>query len=226
MSALLVVNCVMADAPRREFDDVIVPRLVERWAGEHRVARLADGDALERRRGDTHLLLSGSELSAARANPRDAELEELIRAFVEADGAVLGICYGHQMVARALGGACRRAAAPEFGWRRVRRVPNALWAGMADSIAVHSHYDEVCALPKDFEVIAESDDCAVQAFQVAGTRVWGTQFHPEQPFTEGDAMLRANLASEALAPTHWADELEDPALVDGNLRLFDNWFGA
>ena len=226
MSRLLVVNCIAAEAPRREFDDAVLPRLLTRWSGARRVVHLTEGDALRREADDTHLILTGSELSAARDNPRDEDLMALIRSFVEADRTVFGICYGHQMVARALGGRCRRAARPEFGWRRVERVANELWDGMEDSIAVHSHYDEVHDLPGDFDVIASTPDCDVQAFHLRGTRVWGTQFHPEQPYELGDAMLQANLASEALAPSHWLNELDDPRAVDGNLRLFDNLFGS
>lgn len=226
MSRLLTINCIAAAAPRRDFDDKVLPRVLTRWNGEQRVAHLVSDAALPVHDGFTHLLLNGSELSAAQQNPHDADLIRCIRSFVDAGKPVYGICYGHQMIARALGGACRRAAVPEFGWRRVHRADNRLWAGLDDMITVHSHYDEVHDLPPTFDVIASTDDCAVQAIQLRGAAVWGTQFHPEFSAAAGTAMLQENLRTEALAPAHFVDELDDPALVDANLTLFDNFFAS
>lgn len=221
---LLTINCIAADAPRRDFEESILPRVLTRWSGDHRVAQLMSKDRLPTHADFTHLLLNGSELSAAQSNPRDDDLIGCIRSFVDAGKPIYGICYGHQMIARALGGACRRAAVPEFGWRRVRRADNPLWAGVDDLITVHSHYDEVHDLPSDFEVTAATDDCAVQAFQVRGAPIFGTQFHPEFSATAGKSMLQDNLRTEALAPLHFIDELEDPSVVDNNLQLFANFF--
>ncbi|MCA8978653.1 MAG: gamma-glutamyl-gamma-aminobutyrate hydrolase family protein [Planctomycetes bacterium] len=226
MTSLLTINCIAAEAPRRDFDEHVLPRVLTRWSGEHRVAHLVSDEVLPTHDGYSHLLLNGSELSAARENPRDTDLIRCIRSFADADKPVYGICYGHQMIARALGGACRRAAVPEFGWRRVRRVDNPLWRGLEDMITVHSHYDEVHDLPDAFEVIASTDDCDVQAFQLRGARVWGTQFHPEFSASAGTAMLQDNLRTEALAPRHFVDELDDPVLVEANLALFANFFAS
>ena len=226
MSSLLTINCIAAEAPRREFDEQVLPRVLTRWGGEQCVAHLVSDELLPAHDRFTHLLLNGSELSAARENPHDADLIRCIRAFADAGKPIYGICYGHQMVARALGGSCRRAAVPEFGWRRVRRVENPLWAGIDDMITVHSHYDEVHELPATFDVIAATDDCAVQAFQLRGAAVWGTQFHPEFSAAAGTAMLQENLRTEPLAPRHFVDELDDPALVEANLTLFANFFAS
>jgi GMP synthase-like glutamine amidotransferase len=226
VKSLLTINCIAAEAPRREFDDQVLPRVLTRWDGASRTAHLVSDDRLPSADGYTHLLLNGSELSAAQQNPHDDDLIRCIREFAAADKPIYGICYGHQMVARALGGACRRAAVPEFGWRRVQRVDNTLWAGLDDLITVHSHYDEVHDLPADFEVIASTDDCAVQAFQVRGRPIWGTQFHPEFSFEDGTRMLQENLRTEALAPSHWLDELDGAQSVDENLTLFANFFGT
>jgi len=224
VSVLLTINCIAAEAPRRDFDDHVLPRVLTRWDGEARTAHLVSDERLPSADGFSHLLLNGSELSAAQQNPHDADLIRVIREFADAGKPIYGICYGHQMVARALGGACRRAAVPEFGWRRVKQVDNALWSGVDDLITVHSHYDEVHDLPSDFDVIASTADCAVQAFHVRDAPIWGTQFHPEFSFEAGTAMLQQNLRTEALAPSHWLDELDDPRVVDDNLTLFRNFF--
>ena len=224
MSALLTINCIAAQEPRAEFDAEVLPRLLTRWQGASELVHLSSADALPSPDAFSHLLLTGSELSAAQDNPRDAELMDCIRSFVEARRSVYGICYGHQMLARALGGACRRAERPEFGWRRVRHAANGLWEGLDDLIVVHSHYDEVHALPAEFDVIASTPDCAVQAFQWRDSPVWGTQFHAEFSGRLGNAMLRDNLRSEPLAASYWRDEFDDPWRPEWNLRIFENFF--
>ncbi|MEM7582204.1 MAG: gamma-glutamyl-gamma-aminobutyrate hydrolase family protein [Acidobacteriota bacterium] len=222
----LVINCIVNPDERRRFDELVLPRL-QRLTPDPFVLRhlespesLADGDDHPR------LLLSGSELSAAQQNPRDDELCDLIRSFVDAGKPVFGICYGEQMLARAVGGRCRRAAVPEFGWKRVAIRPNPLFQGLDELIPVHSHYDEVYDLPPSCERIAWTDDCAVQAFQLRDRPVWGVQFHPEMSYDEGSRMMRGNLRTEPLAPRHYVDELKDPARVDDNLKLFENFFAA
>jgi GMP synthase-like glutamine amidotransferase len=92
---------------------------------------------------------------------------------------------------------------------------------------VHSHYDEVTELPVDrFAVIASTDDCAVQAFQVRGRPAWGVQFHPELDERSGRRMLERNLETEAAAREHFVDELTDPVQIEGCRRLFENFFRA
>ena len=118
-----------------------------------------------------------------------------------------------------------RAAVPEFGFKKLVLVDNPLFAGIDALVPVHSHYDEVTGLPEDrFEVIASTDDCAVQAFQVRERPVWGVQFHPELDERSGRKMLERNLETEAAAKERFVDELTDPAQVEAGRRLFENFF--
>ena len=234
MTRLLILNCIAAAAPREGFDRDVAPRLGAWFGGPWDVVHLCDpggdgsgGDQLPGPERYSHLVLSGSELSASSRNPRDDELAAHIRAFVAADRRVLGICYGHQMIARALVDApvCRRAATPEFGWKDLALRPDPLFAGIPELVAVHSHYDEVHDLPAPFRVIASTGDCAVQAFAWGDAPVWGVQFHPELDHELGGAMLADNLRTEARAPELFVDELGDPDRLRWNRVLFDNFFG-
>lgn len=97
---------------------------------------------------------------------------ELLRRAVEADVSVLGICFGGQLLARALGGRCYRAQTAEIGFLPVRSrdaglVPEGPW--------FQWHFDAF-EPPPGATLVAESDVSA-QAF-VAG-RSLGLQFHPE-----------------------------------------------
>jgi GMP synthase-like glutamine amidotransferase len=101
--------------------------------------------------------------------PREASL---MRAAVDADVPVLGLCFGGQMLARTLGGEVFRSKESEIGWLPVRTkdpelVPEGPW--------FQWHFDSF-TLPPGATVIAETD-LGPQAF-VAG-RSLGLQFHPE-----------------------------------------------
>lgn len=226
---ILTINCIADPRERAGFDRHIVPWLVETAGHSAKIVQLEQLEDLAPPVDCTHVLISGSELSAAERHPTDEALLRLIRRAVNGGLPVLGICYGHQMIARALldDGACRRAAVPEFGFKKLDLVDNPLFEGLESLVPVHSHYDEVTGLPDDrFEVIASTDDCAVQAFQLRGQPTWGVQFHPELDERSGRKMLERNLETEAAAREHFVDELTAPTQIEGRRILFENFFRA
>jgi GMP synthase (glutamine-hydrolysing) len=224
---VLVVNCIADLEDRERFCRGVVPRLAEISGRPVRVVNLEQLEAFVPDPRCTHVVVSGSELSAARQLPTDRALIALIRQVVDQSRVVLGICYGHQMVARALVGdhACRRAEIPEFGFKTVSLAPNPLFAGIDVLTPVHSHCDEVTGLPSDrFDVIASTDHCAVQAWQLRGHTVWGVQFHPELDERLGRELLKKSLETEDGARDHFVDELEGPSHVEAGRRLLENFF--
>ena len=103
-------------------------------------------------------------------------------AFLDLDVPVLGICAGHQFMARHYGGDAREAPEPEFGAADITLVDGggAIFAGTPDTQTVwESHNDEVHVLPNGFRITASSPSCEIQGMEnEAGTR-FGLQFHPE-----------------------------------------------
>lgn len=97
---------------------------------------------------------------------------------------VVGICFGSQLIATALGGEVRSmAAGPEIGWCDVRLS----FAGTTDpvhtglpwtSTQFEWHAQEITRLPAGATVLSSSDQCKVQAFRV-GVRTYGFQYHFE-----------------------------------------------
>jgi GMP synthase (glutamine-hydrolysing) len=224
---VLVVNCIADLEDRERFCRGVVPRLAEISGRPVQVVNLEELKGFVPNPRCTHVVVSGSELSAAHRLPTDRALIALIRQVVDQNRVVLGICYGHQMVARALVGdhACRRAEVPEFGFKTVSLVPNPLFAGIGVLTPVHSHSDEVTGLPSDrFDVIASTDHCAVQAWHLRGQTVWGVQFHPELDERQGRQLLKKSLETEDGARDHFIDELEDPIHVEAGRRLLENLF--
>jgi len=96
-----------------------------------------------------------------------------------ADGVpILGVCYGHQVLAEALGGRVSGMDTFELGYNEIEQVDDdPLFAGMGEAFTVFtSHGDSVIELPPGAELIARNE------YGVHGFRrdhCWGVQFHPE-----------------------------------------------
>ena len=117
---------------------------------------------------------------------------------------VLGICYGHQLMAWMAGGqVCTAASQSEYGKVTVRTAGDgagdsgegtgsALFKGVpAESVCWMSHTDYVKQVPAGFKVTAVTDVCPCAAMENAGKKLYGVQFHPEVTHTEfGTQILR------------------------------------
>jgi len=100
---------------------------------------------------------------------------------------ILGICAGHQFMARHYGGDAGEAPKPEFGAATIFLVGDGgpLFQGTPSEQTVwESHNDEVTVTPPGFIEIAQSESCKVQAMQNEDLNRFGLQFHPEVNDTE------------------------------------------
>lgn len=142
----------------------------------------------------SHLIISGSELSASKQNPLDEKLYSIIKHFVDNNLPVFGICYGHQMLAKYLAGEkhCRQAKTFEFGISRIEIKPDVIFAGIEKLEVMQSHFDEVCDLSNDFEIIASNSRVEIQGFKQKNKHFYGVQFHPELNYDEAVEMLKRN----------------------------------
>jgi GMP synthase (glutamine-hydrolysing) len=139
---------------------------------------------------------------------------------VQRGAPVLGICYGHQLLAHALGGRVGRSPrGREIGTVPLRLLPgaerDALLGALDGQSVVHvTHVESVLELPPGARRLAESDCDPNQAFAIA-ERAWGVQFHPEfdADVIRGYLDERAGeLRSEGLDPEALArDVTEAPA---------------
>jgi GMP synthase (glutamine-hydrolysing) len=128
------------------------------------------------------LVLSGG---APRVGLKD-ELGNCADFLDKADFPILGICAGHQFMARHYGGEVIPAKIPEFGKIELAIIKeNEIFTDVSKkSIVWLSHNDEVSVLPKDFEHLAESTTCKIQAMKHKNKPFYGLQFHPEVEHTE------------------------------------------
>lgn len=134
------------------------------------------------------VVISGSRTSCLDDSPWVSELLGYLRDAVAQDLAVLGVCFGHQMLARAFDGlnAVGAAAQPEYGWTEIERTgEDPLFDGLPPHFWTFSvHREEVRSLPASFNGFARSEACGSQAFRIKGKRAWGIQFHPERNLEE------------------------------------------
>ena len=91
---------------------------------------------------------------------------------------VLGVCYGHQVLAEALGGRVAGMDGFEIGYNEISRLrEDPLFDGLGDSFtAFTTHGDAVVELPPSATLLAENEH-GVHAFRDG--HCWGVQFHPE-----------------------------------------------
>ncbi|MEM1072479.1 MAG: type 1 glutamine amidotransferase [Planctomycetota bacterium] len=150
-----------------------------------RVAHPTSPDPVPGDLDDVHAIVTlGGPQSAATDSFgwMDREME-LLRAAHEAELPVVGICLGHQLIAKALGGSVERMETPEWGFGKVSLpVPaqtESLLAGIPwDSMQFQTHHDHVTELPPGAVCLGSSQACPVQIFK-AGHRTLGFQFHLE-----------------------------------------------
>jgi GMP synthase (glutamine-hydrolysing) len=119
---------------------------------------------------------------------------------------VLGICYGHQLLAQMLGGDVARTGAAEFGKADlVVGAPGVLLAGLPERQVVWmSHRDAVVRPPAGFAVTATTAGSPVAAMEDRPAGRYGVQFHPEVVHTpHGDAILKAFLFEACGARPTW-----------------------
>ncbi|MYW89114.1 glutamine-hydrolyzing GMP synthase [Amycolatopsis rubida] len=126
---------------------------------------------------------------------------------VEAGVPILGICYGHQLLARALGGVVEPTGVREFGRTDVRIVGEGgvLHTGLPEhQTAWMSHNDSVTKAPEGSVVTASSDGAEVAGFEDVERRFAGVQYHPEVAHSpHGQEVLRRFLYEIAGVRPGW-----------------------
>ena len=139
-------------------------------------------------------ILKGLVLSGGPASVYEPGAPSLDPAVLELGLPVLGICYGHQLLAKLLGGEVERGDVAEYGVAEARVLkPVGVLEGLGPVERVWmSHRDRVIRLPEGFEVLAETDNCPIAAFRDPSGRIYGLQWHPEVIHTPNGQRMLAN----------------------------------
>ncbi|RMG34448.1 MAG: glutamine amidotransferase [Gammaproteobacteria bacterium] len=130
------------------------------------------------------VVITGSGAMVTERAPWMQATEAWIRELVARETPLLGICFGHQLLAQALGGMVGdNSKGIEVGTVLTRLTPEAwrdpLFAGWPAVAQVQaSHQQSVLRLPPDAVPLCSSEQDPHHAFRL-GSRTWGVQFHPE-----------------------------------------------
>lgn len=127
---------------------------------------------------------------------------DFVRRTADAGVPMFGVCYGHQIIARAYGGdsSVRISPTPEIGWIEIEQTAeHPLFNGISKKFySFQSHFEEVLSLPKGFVATARSPRCEIQAYYVEGKPIFGVQFHPERNAEEGQKSIDQKKKTTAL----------------------------
>jgi len=181
------------------------PQMFERMIGaadasaSFATVRLVDGDALPDPAGLDAILITGSPAGVYDDLDWIAPLERFVRAAYEGRTPMVGVCFGHQLIAQALGGVVRKS---EKGWGIGRHVYDVLPGnGVIDGAEIAiaaSHQDQVIAPPAGATTILHSTFTPHAGILYGNGTTLSVQPHPE--FTAAFAHVCCDKAGQYSAP--------------------------
>ncbi len=195
-----------AQSPSGDFEDWIAAGLD--LSPEHiRVTSVYRGEALPDPRDLSAVVITGSSAMVSSRESWSERTADWIRRVVDAETPVLGICYGHQLLAHAMGGLVGpNPRGREIGTVNVTLAPDRRGSPLSilpDVVRVHTtHVESVLELPAGAMRLASNENDPNHAMAI-GETAWGVQWHPEfdaevmRGYLEG---RRDILESEGLDP--------------------------
>ena len=164
------------------YDEMFV-RLLDGNDFEFETFSVVDGEFPEGPQDADGWLITGSKHGAYEDHAWIAPLEDLIREINASGKPLIGVCFGHQIIAQALGG---KVVKYDGGWSVGRNE----YTLDGKTVALNAwHQDQVVELPAGARVVGSSDFCA-NAMLAYGDTVWTVQAHPEFPAEFIDGLIK------------------------------------
>tara|TARA_B100002051_G_scaffold217557_1_gene210425 strand:+ start:552 stop:2114 length:1563 start_codon:yes stop_codon:yes gene_type:complete len=137
------------------------------------------------------LILSGGPL-----NVYQSKKVKFNKNLLFANVPVLGICFGHQIISKEMGGKVKQSKSREFGIAKVIKINNSIltknfFSNNKNNVWM-SHADEVIKLPKNFKVIAKTNNSKLCIIENSKNKLYGIQFHPEVTHTNKGKIIFKN----------------------------------
>ena len=212
---------------RGDFDDwVAAPVGID--PGRIRVVKPYAGEELPSPSMLSGVIITGSHDMVTDRKEWSERTAAWIPLVIKSGVPLLGICYGHQLIAHAMGGKVGpNPFGSEFGTVEVRLTKNSakdpLFREFPSIIRVHeSHTQSVLSLPPGATFLASSSKDPHQTFSINDT-AWGVQFHPEFDADIVGTYIKEcadELISEGLNPLALLDTVEDTSYGENLLRRF------
>jgi len=140
---------------------------------------------------------------------------------------VLGICFGHQIISKELGGRVKNSKYREFGLAEVEEVKKSIltknFFSKGKNNVWMSHADQVTKLPKNFHVLAKSKNSKLCIIEHLEKKFFGIQFHPEVSHTnKGKQILKNFVFSICKIKRNWSSIDQKKKLINEVRNLVGN----
>ncbi len=137
--------------------------------------------------------IKGIILSGGPSSVYEEDAPDFNSDILDLDVPILGICYGHQLLAKKVGGTVELADKGEYGiiYPELLKKEGILHGIDKDKVkGWTSHQDRVQDLPSSFDITARTKNCPIAAFEDKGGKYYGIQWHPEVTHTDyGDLIF-------------------------------------
>ena len=164
--------------------------------------------------------ISGIILSGGPLNVYQKEKFTFNKKILKLGLPILGICFGHQILSKELGGKVKKSNYREFGLVQINKVSNSkLTKNFFDKKNKNnvwmSHADQVSKIPKNFKIIASSKNSKLTIIENSTDKLYGVQFHPEVTHTiKGKILLQNFLFSICGAKKNWSSKDQKIKLIE------------
>ena len=153
----------------------------------------------------------GIVLSGGPSSVYDEKVPDFNEEILSLGIPVLGLCYGHQLMAKCTGGKVGKASTGEFGIAHLEKteagLSSPLLKGISDTTQVWmSHQDEVLSAGDGFEVIGKTKDCASAALQNLNKKMFSLQCHCEVKDTPEGNRIFENFAAFCEMERNWDED--------------------
>ncbi len=160
------------------------------------------------------IILSGGPLNVYQSNKVKFD-----KSILNLSIPILGICFGHQIISKELGGNVKKSKYREFGLATLKKKNFSLltknFFNKKNLCNVWmSHSDEVSKLPKDFSVIASTKNSKFAMIENTQKKIFGIQFHPEVTHTKnGKKILKNFIFSICKIKRNWSSKNQKQILI-------------
>lgn len=153
----------------------------------------------------------GIVFSGGPSSVYDEKVPDFNEKILELDLPILGLCYGHQLIAKNYGAKVGKAEVGEFGFAKLnlneKGKASKLFEGVSESTQVWmSHQDGLLSLAEGFEVIASTKDCPYAAVQNLSKKRYSLQCHCEVKDTPEGNKIFENFASICQMEKNWDED--------------------
>ncbi len=161
------------------------------------------------------LILSGGPL-----NVYEIKKVKFNKKILNTNVPTLGICFGHQIIAKEFGGKVNKSKVREFGLAKIKKIKQSILTkdffnrkGLNN--VWMSHSDEVTRIPKGFQVIASSNNSKFAIIENKKKNFYGIQFHPEVTHTQnGKKLLKNFVFFICKAKRNWSSKFQKKILIN------------